>query len=35
MYDSEDKINVKCLLRAAKLASLWCLVEIAGQPDAA
>ena len=35
MYDSGDKINVKCLLQAATFASLWCLVEIAGQPYAA
>jgi hypothetical protein len=35
MYDSGDKINVKCILQAATLASLCRLLDIAGQPDAA
>jgi hypothetical protein len=35
MYDSGDKINVKGLLQAATLVSLWRVLETAGQPDVA
>ena len=34
MYDSGDKINVKCLLQAATLASICRRLDIAGQTDA-
>ena len=35
MYDSGDKIIVKCLSQAATLASICRRLDIAGQPDSA